>query len=390
MTPGPTCHLCGSSALAPIAGCDRLGGVASDGRLWSASAILFGCAGCGATIKALTPAWRKEVSEIYRTYAMYDLSGGSDAVVRDAVEGTLKPRTRLLLERLAQAVALPASGRLLDVGCGAGTLLRAAHDLFPDWRMVGTEVSGARQAEIESLPGVDFLHVGEIDALDGVFDLVTLSHVFEHVFDPIALLRKIAARMAPGGHLLIQVPHFRENPFDLTVFDHCTHFTIPRLCELVEEGGFRVEVVTADWIRKEISLVAAPGAPSVPRRSYVAEAEPSYRIAERLIDWLLALRAAAVGMRGATKTMGIFGTSIASTWLVGSTDLKPDFFVDEDKARIGREFRSAPILSPAQVPDGARILVPLAPLVARAVAARLSDATRLYEAAPDLQERSGP
>lgn len=116
----------------------------------------------------------------------------------------LVPGLRRLLDR--QFRHLPAGkrgARLLDVGFGDGSFLRNAH--ATGWSAVGTDtdplvVANARAA------GLDVRH-GTIDEVDGSFDAITISHVIEHVHDPVAVIRSCFERLNPGGTLWIETPN---------------------------------------------------------------------------------------------------------------------------------------------------------------------------------------
>jgi hypothetical protein len=73
-----------------------------------------------------------------------------------------------------------------------------------------------------------------------------------------------------------------------------------------------------------------------------------------------------------TGRIGLFGTSIAGTWLASEVGERVAFFVDEDPARIGRKYLDRPVHSPADVPPGSRVFVGLPPVVATGICTRLA------------------
>ncbi|MEI7036143.1 class I SAM-dependent methyltransferase [Fulvimonas yonginensis] len=96
--------------------------------------------------------------------------------------------------------------RLLDVGCGSGAFLLRAQEM-------GIQASGCepdpRAVEACRSQGLDVIQ-GDVFApeLDSEkFDIVTLNHVIEHVYDPLALLGRIHGRMTPGGILWVALPN---------------------------------------------------------------------------------------------------------------------------------------------------------------------------------------
>lgn len=90
------------------------------------------------------------------------------------------------------------TSRSIDVGCGAGSLLRAVAQA--GWRAEGTEVSAA---PLEMLRGDGFdVMLGDLIELElerGAYDVVSLVEVIEHVPDPRALMRRAAELLRPGG-----------------------------------------------------------------------------------------------------------------------------------------------------------------------------------------------
>lgn len=99
--------------------------------------------------------------------------------------------------------------RALDVGCGAGLLAE------PLARM-GAAVTGV-DAAAENIAvardhaagqglSIDY-HACEIGEISGAFDLVTAMEVIEHVTDPAAFIAALAARLAPGGLMILSTPN---------------------------------------------------------------------------------------------------------------------------------------------------------------------------------------
>jgi SAM-dependent methyltransferase len=95
---------------------------------------------------------------------------------------------------------------LVEIGCGDGALLAELADRGLSPVLDGFELSpkaagiaGSRHVarRVEAFDGV------HVPAADGAYDLAILSHVIEHVPDPLPLLRE-AARIAP--RVIVEIP----------------------------------------------------------------------------------------------------------------------------------------------------------------------------------------
>jgi SAM-dependent methyltransferase len=101
---------------------------------------------------------------------------------------------------------LPARpDRLVEIGCGDGALLAELERRGAAASLHGFDVSeeAVRAARGRGLRSVDVLDGDGVPVDDDSFDVAVLSHVLEHVPDPVALLRE-AARTAPT--VIVEVP----------------------------------------------------------------------------------------------------------------------------------------------------------------------------------------
>lgn len=94
---------------------------------------------------------------------------------------------------------LPGEGRLLDVGCGTGDLVREASGLGLE--AIGVEPDPEMAALARARLGADVAVAGlpELPHADDGFDVVLANFVLNHVDDPRAGARELARVTAPGG-----------------------------------------------------------------------------------------------------------------------------------------------------------------------------------------------
>ena len=363
-----TCHVCTNGDVRELAGYASFPRVTSDCKPWPAGGQLGVCSRCGAMQKIINDQWRADIARIYQDYTIYFQASGAEQAVFVGEAAQLMSRSDRLVSQIVAHVDLPATGRLLDIGCGNGAFLGAFSSALPGWLLAGTELSETNRATVEAIPGVEALYTCGLAETPGCFGLISLVHVLEHIANPSEFLRAVAAKLEHEGTLFVEVPDAARNPVDLLIADHATHFTVASLAALLESAGFRITTLSEEWVSKEISVVA--------RKGHGPAAVPAMRgdAAASALDWLRATRDAARAVRGlaAGKKFGLFGSSIAATWLAQEVDRAMDFFVDEDIHRHGERFFERTVLSPDEVPDGSAVFVGIAGGAAERIARRLS------------------
>lgn len=147
-----------------------------------------------------------------------------------------------------------SGGALLDLGCSSGGFLQAMAS--PSWRLHGIEMSESVARRAESASGAQ-VFVGDIlDApyAPASFDVVTCFHVFEHLYEPRAVLKKVAEWLKPGGLFYLMVPNidsagakvFKTYWYALELPRHLSHFSPKSLSAMAKSVGLEQDSLTTN------------------------------------------------------------------------------------------------------------------------------------------------
>jgi SAM-dependent methyltransferase len=140
----------------------------------------------------------------------------------------------------------PRGFRVLEVGCGTGTVLHSLEKACPTGQVVGMDLFAeslyfARQRTSCPLVQGDAL----APPFGAEFDVVGLFDVLEHLPNDAGVLRAMRNLLVPGGTLMLTVP---ANESLWSYFDdashHCRRYEEDQLTAMVADAGFRIEYVT--------------------------------------------------------------------------------------------------------------------------------------------------
>jgi 2-polyprenyl-3-methyl-5-hydroxy-6-metoxy-1,4-benzoquinol methylase len=173
------------------------------------------------------------------------------------------PRLRKKMNAEYRYLHTPQLGQsLLDVGCGNGDFLYLAAEV--GWNVKGVDPDPKALAVARS-QGRDVVKGGieQFSDSSNLFDVITMSHVIEHVHDPVDLVSSAYRLLKPGGLLYIDTPNieskgaikYRKNWRGLETPRHFIIFSKDGLFELISKIGFEdISFKSRSVVRKNLAL----------------------------------------------------------------------------------------------------------------------------------------
>lgn len=193
---GETCVLCGVSATEVVSREDRHG----------RPLVTVLCTGCGVLRNDPVPS-EAELTEFYRRDYRTDYKGAPEPRLRQVWRN---------LERLNAHFAAfrdiySKGGRWLDLGAGSGEFSFLARRLGAEVTAVEPNEAYAEYCRAKLDLPVQTGRMEDFAFAEGSFDMIRLSHVLEHLRDPVVALRRMAGWLAEDGILYIEVPDIESD-----------------------------------------------------------------------------------------------------------------------------------------------------------------------------------
>ncbi|MEZ4454211.1 MAG: class I SAM-dependent methyltransferase [Nannocystaceae bacterium] len=223
------------------------------------------CRGCGLAFASHYAA-SAVIGADYAARADRDVDPEPGAAASGERPGVARRRVQLrLYDRLSRGrIGRPHPGsRALDVGCNTGLLLDALREL--GYVTAGIERSPAYHLAAAAGHAIVQADIEEADERGDRYDLITITHVLEHLARPVAALRWIGRHLADAGLAVIEVPNFADlarplwgaayRPLELG--DHLIFFERETLQAAIERAGLRVLEL---WSAPQTATMVFPSA----------------------------------------------------------------------------------------------------------------------------------
>ncbi|MFH0843002.1 MAG: class I SAM-dependent methyltransferase [Bacteroidota bacterium] len=238
MTQGNKCLVCGSSDTALKFTC-------IDHLTRKESFNIHACTKCGFKF-TFDPPPENEAGKYYD-----DSQYISHSNTRTGVINTLYHFTRSLMLRrkrsLIRRVTGLNTGTLFDIGCGTGYF--AGFMKESGWKVTGLEINEKARDHAREKFGLEVIDQPQLSGLEsGIFDCITLWHVFEHFYDPVGSFTAIRRLLKPGGRCIIAMPnssspdarHYGRHWAAWDVPRHLWHFDPDTFISFAANNGLKV------------------------------------------------------------------------------------------------------------------------------------------------------
>ena len=160
------------------------------------------------------------------------------------------------LQRMKRIQKHAGKGKILDIGCGRGLFLDIMRT--HGWSVMGVEFGKEAVESASKAYGIEVIDetTARSTLKDEEFDVVTMNHVLEHVYDPVETIRECARTLKMDGSLVVSVPNIlslqasfgNRDWFHLDPPYHLHHFSERGLKRLLENHSFSIRKVRRfDW-----------------------------------------------------------------------------------------------------------------------------------------------
>jgi len=158
--------------------------------------------------------------------------------------------------------------RFLEVGSGMGHLTGQLEDTFETFGCDLNHWAVKQSKAVVNMSSLQTASAQELPYGDGIFNVVVIKHIVEHLPDPQKAIREIGRVTEKGGTLILATPNLDSllKPWkgDRWIgYQDPTHISLKRPAEwfsYIKEAGFTIQRTSADgfWDVPYIPLVPSP------------------------------------------------------------------------------------------------------------------------------------
>lgn len=150
--------------------------------------------------------------------------------------------------------------KVLDVACGEGHITNKIKCEFPNWEVYGLDYSlSAIMFANRSYSNINFIVADAYNPpfSKKFFDVIILNNIWEHVADPLHLLKEVSKIIKDNGYVVISTPSryrfrnliriFLGKPIIFNSKHHVTEYSVGQVKEQLFYGGYQITDVMSTY-----------------------------------------------------------------------------------------------------------------------------------------------
>ena len=284
------------------------------------------CDKCFCLQKEINKKYIKNINKIYKNYLGFSKFNNNDQK-KSFIHGKATSRCEIIFNKILKK-KIKQNKNLLDFGSSNGAMLEPL--IGKNIKFFATDIKNIINERIlKSKNFIDFVNLKKIHSFNKKFDFITMIHVLEHLIKPVNTLKLLKNLLTENGEIIIQIPNYQKNFYDLNVYDHVTHWNERSISELAYQSGLKIDQIKKDVIPCEYTIILKKNKKKKIYKKYNFK-NIKINISKSYNELGLILK-----KLNKYKSFSILGSSIAATWVMNMCKKKIRNIYDQDQNKIG-------------------------------------------------------
>lgn len=202
------------------------------------------CSDC--TLRFTSPIPNKsDINKYYQSDNYISHTGVGNTVI-NKVYKFVKYFTLRSKKKKVQRFSGKKIGSILDIGCGTGEFLKTMKQA--NWEVSGIENNEFARNHADTNVGLTIMNQSDFFASAQNYDVITLWHSLEHLYDLKKYLNKISISLNFNGVVMIAVPNYQSYDAEYFMQDwaaydvprHLYHFSFDSIVNLLWQNNFQL------------------------------------------------------------------------------------------------------------------------------------------------------
>ena len=249
----------------------------------------------------------------------------------------IKDRTYFQNEIIKKITKKKEKLNFLDIGCFDGILLKKISQNFSNSKFYGLDNNKYLKDKFPKKKNFFFnLNIDQIDR-QLRFDIIILSHSIMYIETLHKMMKILISKLSDDGKIIIQTPNYEKNPYYYLMSDNFHFINEKNINNIFSVFNLSVTKIRKKFLQNENIYIAK----KANKKLKIIKIENNYY--ENLFKKILVIKNKIKKIK--FNNVIIKGTTIKSAFIDYCLKSKVLFFIDDDKNKIGQNFRSKKIIN---------------------------------------------